>query len=153
MGAGVTGGRGVWTATLCGLVLGVTACGTNVVSGGSKNPEARLGSILVSDVHVVHPPSGSYAAGGSATVDFLVQNSGSDREKLIAGSSPVAARVDLLSDARSVNYVLVVSDSTVTRGTQLRLLDLKQRLKKGDRVSVTFRFQNSGELTLKAPVR
>jgi periplasmic copper chaperone A len=145
--------RRIWATTLLVLLMGLPACGTNVVGGGKSNPEVRVGPLHVSDVHVVHPPGGAYAVGAFATVDFLVQSSGQDRDALVGASTPVASRVELLLDGRTVDRVLAAPGQTVTRGTQLRLVDLRQRVEPGDRISVTFRFQGAGEVTVKAPVR
>jgi periplasmic copper chaperone A len=136
------------------LLLVLTACSSSVVPGGNPNPEGRVGPLEVSDVHVVRPVGDAYPPGSTATVDFLLRSAAEDgRDALVAASTPAAGRVELLSDGRVVARVLVGPEQTVTRGTQLRLLDVQQRLEPGDRISVTFRFDRAGELTLQAPVR
>lgn len=153
-------GAEVWTRTgiarravpLMMVLVALAACGTHTVPVAVTNPSVRVGPLLVSDVHVVRPTSGSYSRGDAASVDFLVQNNGADRDALVAATVPQAGKVELVVDGRTVQRVLLPADRTVTRGTELRVVRLQQDVRAGDSLTVTFRFERAGEVTVQAPL-
>jgi copper(I)-binding protein len=144
-----------WRAVVpVGCLAFVAGCGSHTVPGGTSAVETRVGTITISDAHVIRPATTTtYPAGATASVDFLLQNSAAQRDALVAVSSPTAQQTELLLDGRVVPQVLVPADNTVTRGTQARLRGLTAPVGPSDAVPVTFRFQRAGEVTLRLRIR
>ncbi len=105
------------------------------------------------------PPGATIAAGY-----LTVRNSAATADRLVAASSPAAAKVEPhvtvkdgdISRMRPVTgYDIPAHGAFELKpgGAHLMLLDLKAPLKEGDRVPLVLRFQRSGEVKAELQVR
>lgn len=119
------------------------------------------------DLVLDHPYAVSSLAGVKQGAAYLrgIQNRGDKPDRLISASSPIAARVQLqrltleggVMRASEVPAIELPPKSvTLLRHTgdyQLTLIDLKQRLKNGDRFDLTLNFERAGSQTVKVWVQ
>jgi periplasmic copper chaperone A len=88
---------------------------------------------------------------------FTVRNKSASPDRLIGGTSPVAARVEThvhIKDGEIMRMREVKGYDIPARGSlelkpggaHLMLVDLKQPLKEGDTVPVTLKFERAGEI-------
>jgi periplasmic copper chaperone A len=104
-------------------------------------------------------PPGSRSAG----IFMAIENKGSEPDRLLSASSPVAGIVEIhemkmdggMMQMREVKDIDVRPGATVELkpgGYHIMLMDLKQPLKQGDTVPVTLRFEKAGALEVRASV-
>ena len=95
---------------------------------------------------------------------FTVENQGGGADRLTGASTPVAARAELhthtmengVMSMRQVSHVEIPAGENVRfkpGGLHVMLIGLKQPLKAGENVPVTFTFQKAGRITVEMPVR
>ena len=117
------------------------------------------GSIVVRDV--VARPSLAGAPNGIAFM--TIENHGAAADKLIAASTPVAAKAQVheMSMAGNVMRMRPVGPLSIPPGgsvtldadnLHLMLTGLKRRLKAGDTFPITLRFEKAGEVNVTATV-
>jgi copper(I)-binding protein len=104
-------------------------------------------------------PPGAKAAG----VFMTIQNKGTDGDRLVAASSPVAGVVQIhemqmdggVMKMRAIPGLDIKPGATVElkpSGYHVMLMDLKQPLKQGDSVPVTLKFEKAGTVEIKAAI-
>ncbi|HMC17052.1 MAG TPA: copper chaperone PCu(A)C [Albitalea sp.] len=125
-------------------------------------------SYSAGDVSIGHPfatPSLQGARTGAAYITKL-ENTGTQPDRLLRASTPVAQRVELHSmnlDAsgvmrmRELDAIEVVAKAPPIEmhpgmGTHLMLIDLKQPLKEGDTFPMTLEFERGGKVEVKVVV-
>jgi len=144
-------------------LLAAAAFGALTAGAGRAHAHDVKAGDLVLD-HAYATPSLAGASSGAAYLKSI-RDRGDKPDRLTGASSPVAARVELhrltLVDGvmrmREVPFIeLPARAQTPLRhggDYQLKLVDLKQPLKDGDRFELTLNFQNVGRQTLKVWVQ
>ncbi len=120
------------------------------------------GAIRVSDAWCPPTPPGAPTAAGYLTVS----NQGREADRLLGGSSPVAAQVQLHSMTtqgqvmrmRPLTEGLAIAPGATARiqpggGMHLMLIGLNRPLKAGERASVTLDFARAGKVQVEFLVR
>jgi periplasmic copper chaperone A len=119
------------------------------------------GSISVSDPYM--RASGAMASSGAAFM--VIDNQGSEDDRLIAASSDVAERVELhthQSDANGVMKMVHVEEGfPISAGTEhvlarggdhVMFLGLNRSIAQGDVITVTLTFEKAGDVVVEVPV-
>lgn len=132
---------------------------------GAPHVHPHSAAALAGDVTVAEAwARPSLVPGGASAAYFTVSTDGA-ADRLIAVSSPVAARVELHSHTvdeagvarmRPVAAVAVEPGSPtalVPGGLHVMLMGLDRPLSEGETVPLTLVFERAGELTVEAPVR
>ncbi len=116
-------------------------------------------------IHVEAPFALISPAGNSGAVFMVIENPGPDDDRLVAASSPVAARVELHTheeDAAGVMRMIEVEEGFAIPaggahrlergGDHVMLMGLAEPLAEGTVVTVTLSFESAGEVIVEAPV-
>ncbi|WP_114373648.1 copper chaperone PCu(A)C [Elioraea thermophila] len=114
-------------------------------------------------VEIVEPWARASLSGRNSAAYMTIHNHGTEKDELIAASSPVARVVELhthimdggVMRMRPVNAIEVnVGEPAVLRpgGLHVMLIDLTRDLKAGEKIPLTLRFRNAGERTIEVPV-
>lgn len=114
-------------------------------------------------VEIVEPWARASLAGRNSAAYMTIHNHGTEKDELVAASSPVARVVELhthIMDSgvmrmRPVQAIEVnVGEPAVLRpgGLHVMLIDLTCDLKAGEKIPLTLRFRNAGERTVEVPV-
>jgi periplasmic copper chaperone A len=118
--------------------------------------EAKIGNLVVTQAWSRATPGGAKVGGGYLTIT----NKGSTPDRLIGGSSQVAAKVQLhemsmsngVMTMRPLEQGLVIEPGKTVKlspgGFHLMLLDLKGSLKQGEKVPVTLEFEKAGKISV-----
>ena len=99
-------------------------------------------------------PPGATVAGGY----MLIRNTGAAADRLVAVSSPAAAKVELhlhindkgvmkMREVRGYDVPAKGSFELKPGGAHLMFLDIKRPLKEGEKVPVKLRFEKAGEVS------
>jgi copper(I)-binding protein len=121
------------------------------------------------DISIGHPfatPSLQGARTGAAYLADL-ENTGTQRDRLLRASTPVAQRVELhqmdvdangVMRMRELDAIAVEPKAPAIKmrpgmGTHLMLIDLKQPLKGGDTFPMTLEFERGGKVEVKVVVQ
>lgn len=117
-------------------------------------------------ISIQHPWSRETAVGQAAGGGFMtVTNSGLDDDRLVSGSSPVAADVQLhtmtmdggvMRMRQVTNGITVPSKGSVALrpgSFHLMFIGLKRPLRQGERFPVTLQFQRAGRVTVQFAVQ
>ncbi|NUZ07392.1 copper chaperone PCu(A)C [Piscinibacter koreensis] len=111
-------------------------------------------------LRIDHPCATSAPAGAANGAAYLraIRNTGEEPDRLVGASTPVARAVEIhrsVVDARQVMRMRAVDGIDLPHKAEvrlrhsgehhLRLIDLKQPLKYGDRLPMTLHFQKAGE--------
>ncbi len=123
--------------------------------------------VSVGDLVLDHPYAVPSIPGSSEGAAYLrgIRNKGSQTERLLSASSPIAERVQLQSvaqDGSGIRRHEVASiELPADKTTELRhggpyhlvLMNLKRPLKEGDRFDLTLNFERAGSQTVKVCVQ
>jgi periplasmic copper chaperone A len=136
--------------------------------GAALSLNALAHGYSAGDVRIGHPyatPSLSGSTSGAAYIATL-ENTGTQPDRLLRASTPVAGMVELHSvsvDALGVMRMRLLDDVPVTPGTPIKmrpgqgmhfmLMDLKQALKEGDTFPMTMEFERGGTVDVKVVVQ
>jgi copper(I)-binding protein len=157
--------------TILLLLLVLAGCGSGQTAPDPWSSSARIGldsvdgqvgSLRLLGVAIASPGTrGSiHVAGDSAALLVTIANDGEDEDVLVGASTDVAEQV-VLRDGDDPpdpdpqvpvppGGVAIVRDVT---GPHLELSGLKERLRSGSSVPVTFDFRTAGPVTLSVPIR
>jgi copper(I)-binding protein len=120
----------------------------------ARAQEVTAGDLVITQAWSRATPGGAKVAGGYLTIE----NKGSAPDRLIGGSSDIAAKVQVHEMAtnngvmtmRPLDSGLTIEPGkTVTLapgGYHLMMLDLKGPLKRGDKLAVTLEFEKAGKV-------
>lgn len=140
------------TKTLIGLSLLATAL-------LAQAQEYRAG-----DLHVERPWSRAMpAVAPTAAVYFVVKNKGSEDDRMLGASSPIAGKAELhehlhadgLMKMQQVQAIDIPAGGEVSfapMGYHVMLFELKRQAKDGERFPLTLRFEKAGELAIEVSV-
>jgi copper(I)-binding protein len=119
----------------------------------------------LAQVEIVKPWSRATPPGASVAAGYMtVRNKGASPDRLVAVTSPAAARVETHITVRdgSISRMREVKGYDVPAGGSLELkpggshlmfVDVKAPFKPGDRIPVTLRFQRAGEVRAQLEVQ
>jgi periplasmic copper chaperone A len=142
-----------WSVPGLLLVLALHAC-----LGWSHNHEKG-------EIQIRHPWSRATPPGAKVGVAYMeIRNSGSRPDRLLGISTRVAQRVEMhvterageVMKMRQVKaFEIPARESYTLRpgGSHLMLVDLAQPLKKGERFTMTLRFERAGEVPVELEVQ
>lgn len=117
------------------------------------------------DIQVRHPWSRATPPGAKVAVGYMeIRNLGSQPDRLLSASSAVAKRVEMhvtrregeVSKMRQVeSFEIPARERLALRpgGSHLMLVDLARPLAKGERFTMTLRFERAGELGIELEVQ
>lgn len=117
------------------------------------------------EIQVRHPWSRATPPGAKVGVAYMeIRNGGSQPDRLLAISTKVAQRVEMhvteregeVMKMRQVkSFEIPARESYALRpgGSHLMLVDLAQPLKKGERFTMTLRFERAGEMPIELEVQ
>ncbi|HEU4350860.1 MAG TPA: copper chaperone PCu(A)C [Burkholderiales bacterium] len=140
-----------------GCVALLLVLGHAVVAGAHSHEKG--------DIQVRHPWSRATPPGAKVAVGYMeIRNTGTQPDRLIAASTPVANRVEMhvtqregeVMRMRQVKDFEIPARERITLrpgGSHLMLVDIRQPLKKGERFPVTLRFERAGELQVEVEVQ
>jgi periplasmic copper chaperone A len=137
-----------------------------IVLAGLLAATAALGhSHEKGEIQVRHPWARATPPGAKVGAGYLeIRNSGSQPDRLVAASTPVAKRVEMhvtehaaeVAKMRQLRAFEVPGRERLTLspgGAHLMLVDLVQPLKKGERFAMTLRFERAGEMEVQFEVQ
>ena len=139
-------------------VVGLVAAAMTLTAAWAQDPKAvvKLGSLEISA-----PWSRATPQGSKVTAGYLkITNTGTTADRLLGGSSSLAGRVEVhqmgmdqgVMKMRALKQGVEIppgaSLELKPNSYHLMLLDLKQPLKKGDRVETTLKFENAGSVNV-----
>lgn len=140
--------------------LAAAAALTVLVSASAFAHQYKLGDLVIHHPWTRATPPKAMAAGGFAAIE----NTGSDDDRLISVSTPVAGRAEIhemavnngvMTMRQSENGFAVPAGATSEMkpgGFHMMLMDLKQPLVEGEKVPVTLTFEKAGEVTVELAV-
>jgi copper(I)-binding protein len=117
------------------------------------------------DIQVRHPWSRATPPGAKVAVGYMeIRNRGAQPDRLLSASSAVAKRVEMhvtqregeVMKMRQVQSFEIPARERVTLrpgGSHLMLVDVVQPLEKGERFTMTLRFERAGELQIELEVQ
>jgi len=117
------------------------------------------------ELQIRHPWSRATPPGAKVGVGYLeIRNNGAQPDRLLSASTSVAQRVEMhvterageVAKMRQLRAFEVPGRERLTLepgGAHLMLVDLVQPLKKGERFSMTLRFERAGELEVQFEVQ
>ncbi|MGY8661795.1 copper chaperone PCu(A)C [Bradyrhizobium sp. UFLA05-109] len=138
------------------LALAVVYAGSSVVIAD----EIKAGDLVVTQAWSRATPKGAKTGGGYLSIE----NKGSAPDRLIGGSADVAGSVQIhemsteggVMKMRPVENGLTIEPGKTVKlapgGYHLMMMDLKQQLKRGDKVPVTLEFEKAGKVTISLDV-
>jgi len=132
------------------VLLALAAICTNTASA----QQVKVGDLVLDHAWARATPGGAKVGGGYLTIE----NKGTTPDKLIGGSTPAAAKVEVHEMAMN-NGVMTMrpvkgglsippgqSVTLAPGGYHIMMMELKRPLKKGDTVPVTLKFEKAGEV-------
>src|SRR5215471_17099674 len=130
--------------------------GAYLSSAPARADEVKAGDLVISQAWSRATPKGAKTGGGYLTIE----NKGSAPDRLIDGSSDVAGSVQVhemsteggVMKMRPVENGLTIEPGKTVKlapgGYHLMMMDLKQPLKRGDKLPVTLQFEKAGTVAV-----
>ena len=127
-----------------------------ICTGPASAQQVKVGDLVLDHAWARATPGGAKVGGGYLTIE----NKGTTPDKLIGGSSPAAAKVEvhemaMKNDVMTMRPVKgglsILPGQSVTLapgGYHIMMMELKGPLKKGDKVPVTLKFEKAGEVNV-----
>lgn len=127
-----------------------------ICAGPASAQQVKIGDLVLDHAWARATPGGAKVGGGYLTIE----NKGATPDKLIGGSSPAAAMVEVhemsmnngVMTMRAMKGGLSIppgqSVTLAPGGYHIMLMELKAPLKKGDKVPVTLKFEKAGEVNV-----
>lgn len=163
--------RFVSTALGIGAVLTLAGCGASqtsqtadqvpVVNGAEGNAQA----VAVRNVQMAFPQGAVYRSGSSVPLQGMVANGGPSDDRLVQVSSPFAASASVsgsseipsrtsltLTQGPGQGQASVQGGPSGQPSARVELQGLKQDIRPGVTVPVTFTFEKSGSTTVQVPL-
>jgi periplasmic copper chaperone A len=132
-----------------------------VCAGSVSAQEIKAGSLVLSHAWARATPGGAEIGGGYLTIE----NKGTAPDKLLGGSSPAAAEIEvhemaMKNDVMTMRPVSgglsIPPGQTITfapGGYHIMMMGLKAPLKQGDRVPMTLQFEKAGKVDVTLDVQ
>jgi periplasmic copper chaperone A len=146
------------------LTVAAIACAgvlASLLGAPARAEEVKAGDLIISQAWSRATPGGAKVAGGYLTIE----NKGSTPDRLIGGSADVADKVQVhemtmnngVMTMRPVDQGLTIEAGKTVKlapgGYHLMMSDLKNPLKRGDKVPVTLEFEKAGKVKLSLDVQ
>ncbi|MBA3292569.1 MAG: copper chaperone PCu(A)C [Geodermatophilaceae bacterium] len=152
-------------AVAMAAVAAVTGCSAGQVTQTStqvatvNGSSANVGQLALRDIRILYPSGGTYAEGSTAQLVLAVANQGLAEDTLIEVTGEffddAAVPTDDAGDEASVE-VEVPAQGILQFGTtefpSIELSDLSEEISVSEIVSLTFVFEQAGEVTVEVPV-
>ncbi|MFP8960417.1 copper chaperone PCu(A)C [Streptomyces nanhaiensis] len=140
------------------LALPAAGCGTGGGEVDSPGANARIGSVLVRYAHLAEPADGPWETGGDVPLYAQLYDQEPPADRLVSAESPAARSVEIVGRGGEVveDGVELTPDRSVgleEGGTYLALRDVRQEIRGGDFVWVTFHFEDAGSLSMQVPAQ
>ncbi|MEU0216762.1 copper chaperone PCu(A)C [Streptomyces sp. NPDC006265] len=137
----------------CLAAMGTTGCaGDDDITHNPPGANARVGPVLIRYAHIAEPPDGPWAEGEDAPFYLWLFNQGQRPDRLLGAETTVARSVDIVSADGAVRGPVGVPTGKLVEfekgRAHLLLRDLHQRIRGGDYVWITLRFERAGEVAL-----
>ena len=160
--------RSVIVAAGAGALL--AACGSpqEVIQSGTTGTNARVGDVLLRNVHLESPPRAGYPPGSDPRVVLTLVNQGTRPDTLSRVETPAARQVKIQWDrdcdgtaetlprlrlpARIDTTSPPSAPGPTDSGYFLRLVDLTRTVRGGATVPLTFVFESAGNVTVDTKV-
>ncbi len=160
--------RSVIVAASAGALL--AACGSpqEVIQSGTTGTNARVGDVLLRNVHLESPPQAGYPPGSDPRVVLTLVNQGPRPDTLRRVDTPAARHVEIRWDrdcdgmaerlprlrlpARIDTTSPPSAPGPTDSGYFLRLVDLTHKVLGGATVPLTFVFDDAGTVTVDTKV-
>jgi copper(I)-binding protein len=148
------------TRKLTLLSIACAALAAYVATAPARADEVKAGDLVISQAWSRATPKGAKTGGGYLTIE----NKGSAPDRLVGGSTDVAGSVQMhemsteggVMKMRPVENGLTIEPGKTVKlapgGYHLMMMDLKQPLKRGDKVPVTLEFEKAGKVTISLDV-
>lgn len=145
-------------------VLAVTGCSAGQVTQTStqvatvNGSSANIGELALRDIRILYPSGGTYAEGSTAQLVLVVTNQGLAEDTLldVTGDFFDEAAVPTDDEAPASVDAEVPAQGILQFGTSelpsIELSDLSEEISVAEVVSMTFVFEQAGEVTIEVPV-
>lgn len=132
-----------------------------VCVGSASAQETKAGDLVLGHAWARATPGGAEVGGGYLTIE----NKGTAPDKLLGGSSPAAAEIEVHEMAMKNNVMTmrpvsgglsIPPGQTITfapGGYHIMMMGLKAPLKQGDRVPITLQFEKAGKVDVTLDVQ
>lgn len=152
--------RAAAPALAVGLTFALSGCGAGFQAQTYQErtvadvSNTAVGSLALRALSVAPGSDGVVRAGDDAEVQIVIVNAGSEADRLVEASSPIAESVDIIeTEGGSVVDELEIPPLSTTGGTgALVLRGLTQDVRAGETLQLTLRFERNGEQTSSVPV-
>lgn len=119
----------------------------------ADSTNAAVGAIAVRNVAVEAPERGElHEAGSDVDATLTLTNDSPQDDRLVGATSPAATSVELLAEGSPAEAIDLPRLSTTGGAVSLRLTGLTEQLRPGQYLEITLQFENSGSVTVAAPV-
>ncbi|MDG9701514.1 copper chaperone PCu(A)C [Streptomyces sp. DH37] len=148
------------------LALAAAGCGDTddrgeIAGGGevdSPGANAGIGSVLVRYAHLAEPTDGPWETGSDVPLYAQLYDQEPPADRLVSAESPAAESVGIVGQGGEAveGGVKLTPDTSVgleEGGTYLVLRDVRQEIRGGDFVWVTFHFEDAGALSMQVPAQ
>ncbi|MFG3660099.1 copper chaperone PCu(A)C [Streptomyces sp. NPDC047706] len=149
---------GPWRRAVTFLVVGCLAAvwgTTGCASDNEYNPpgaNARVGQVLIRFAHLAEPPDGPWEQGDDVPLYAWFFNEGQEADRLVGAETTVASSVDIVNAGGTVRGPVELPPRQLVEleegRTHLLLKDVRQRIRGGEFVWITLRFERAGEIAL-----
>jgi periplasmic copper chaperone A len=143
--------------------LQVFACASllALLSAPARAQEVKAGDLVITQAWSRATPAGAKVAGGYLTIE----NKGTAADRLISGSGDFAGKVEIhemtmnngVMTMRPLDKGLAIEPGKTVKlapgGYHLMLMDLKNPLRQGEKVSLTLEFEKAGKVALSLDVQ
>lgn len=124
----------------------------------SPGANAGIGSVLVRYAHLAEPTDGPWEEGSDVPLYAQLYDQEPPADRLVSAESVAAESVEIVGQGGEVveDGVELTPDRLTgleEGGTYLVLRDVRQRIRGGDFVWVTFHFEDAGSLSMQVPAQ
>ncbi|XKK60579.1 copper chaperone PCu(A)C [Streptomyces sp. ARC32] len=149
-------GRCALVSTALALTVTAGGCGGDddfsLPDWDAPGQNARVGDIMIRYAHVAEPQDQPWQPGSDVPAYVWLYNKGDEADKLVAVSTPNAASVDIVDAdgeplANGVNLPANKLVELERDTSHLMLRDVREKIRGGDFMKFTMRFENAGTIT------
>lgn len=162
----------VWGALALTTVAAVTGCSAGQITQTStqvatvNGSSTNVGELALRDIRILYPTGGTYAEGSTADLVLVVTNQGLAEDRLVEVTGDFFDEARLPADevilpADDADAEVSIDAPIPAQGTlqfgprdspPIELTDLSQEISVAEVVSLTFVFEQAGEVSVEVPV-